>query len=130
MIYNIEEELEKNPYHVTSEVSKLFGLKKTKKGYCGLFHKGLFDELHDYDTGILWVSIYTSFFDKKYSVRFYIGNVDDGDWGAWSKNKSKEECDKTVEKLYTCLEHVHTLLTESDLNKILNTCGLHGLYEG
>ena len=130
MIVDFEKQFFENPYLLLDNVSKIFGFKKVKNGYVSLFHKGEFDNLFDYNRGMYWVHLLAQGRNDNIYVSFYIGNIDDSAWVAYSKRMTLEKCNNIIENIYKEFESNKccSLPTEETLNKILNTYGLHGTY--
>jgi len=119
------------------DVEGQLGLKKTKRGWEGTYTTGSFDALHDYDRGLLYVSICSPISDilGRFTVLLSISTIDDGVWQAFDPgNYSIEEAEERGEMVAkTFLEHMGRSLklpTEAELNKWLMPLKLWGEYTG
>src|SRR5574343_1256659 len=66
---------------------------------------GQFQGNFDYNRGLLYITITTSFFEEGFQTRFIITNIDDGVWSAESKVfNSIDECNEFTNKLKLAYE--------------------------
>lgn len=119
------------------ELSENLGLKKTEFGYSGVYTTGQFDELCDYDAGLLEVKIKAlPRTGDKWIFHFSLCTVDDGGWGAWDTREdyTREEVDARVEQVYELfmskMGNSKKLPKASTLNKWFRTIGLYGVHTG
>lgn len=118
------------------KVSEMLGLRKTKRGYRGVFCTGQFDNLHDYNVGLLELSIHFLEQQKGIFVYFSLSTIDDGIWSAWDSKpyKTVEEALVRIEEIKTRFElemqNSKSLPNESILNEWLIPLGLYGTYQG
>lgn len=108
------------------EISKSLGLKEISEfHYEGTLATGKFDQLFDYDTGLLFVSIQSN--EGLNICPMSISTIDDGVWtveGNLKKEKVKILANEFIE------EFGQILPTEEELNKFLQKYGLYGTYTG
>lgn len=119
------------------DIEDLLGLKKTNRGWEGVYTTGQFDTLYDYDAGLLDVRIRSTTADVKdrYTVLLSISTIDDGVWQAFDPSDyTKEEADQRAEEVaQTFIKHMNGSLklpTEAKLNKWLMPLKLWGEYTG
>lgn len=121
-----------DPMTAICVISDAMGLRPRKgqeNNYEGIFAQGDF-QLMDYNTGLLTCHLWLTKHETQdlWSVRLYVGNMDDGDWAANSNylpkdeaisvlNNVKAEWDRTIHiKLPSC----------EDMNKFLEPFGMWG----
>ncbi len=107
---------------------------KQRGGYFRFCAKGGF-ELGDYGRGLLYLRVWplqnNALLNPSWCVRLYIGNVDDGSWGAWSKQMTREVAKELVTRIHDELfDDLSSLPTSAELNKLLTPYGLYGEFEG
>ncbi len=124
-----------NPAKNIWEIRELLGLKQSERGYQGTFSTGAFDQLFDYDAGILFVAM-RRVPAKPYSFMMSISTVDDGVWQAEDSKQdyTEEEADQRTEEITKAFLEFQggstKLPSEKDLNQFLQRFGIWGTYTG
>ncbi len=117
----MKDKLSRYPELDIERIYKIMETRPIENGYGRISCKGNFP-LHDYDTGLLYIKVYV--LDS--CVRFYVGNYDDGDYGAMSKRMPKHKAIRLVERIKEkILRDLHTLPDLLTLNRLLSEFGLN-----
>lgn len=117
------------------EIRDLLGLRHSGRGYEGTFTTGAFDQLFDYDAGLLFVSM-RRIPASPYSFMISISTVDDGVWQAedLKQDYTEEEADQRTEEIVNAflkfMDGSTKLPSEKDLNQFLQKFGIWGRYTG
>lgn len=87
--------------------------------------------LSHYNSGIhdIHIRVVGNYENKiiSYGVLFHIGNLDDGEWQAWSKYfPTIQEAIDLVEKIAPILDDLVVLPTSDELNEMLKPFGMYG----
>ncbi|MGB3945285.1 MAG: hypothetical protein WBK76_00395 [Candidatus Saccharimonadales bacterium] len=119
------------------DIQRELGLEKCEDGsYTGTYTTGQFDQLHDYDCGLLQVKIGVVNIRNTRRVLFSISTIDDGVWQAWDAKTdyTKEEAQQRVEEIANTFSQRMNgslkLPTEKVLNEWLSHIKLWGEYTG
>ena len=120
---------------------KSMGLKQIRKNFPpkweGVYGTGDFDNLFDYNAGLLKVFVSVSPESTKldkWVVMFGISTIDDGVWQAFNIAMSKDDAFKkatdVAEGFIKFQDRSKVLPTEKELNDFLMSYGLWGEYTG
>lgn len=134
--------LSRNSYSVIADLRELFTPKKDKFGRWRRISCTGELQLCDYGAGL--VDVRASYMAERsrddttksefigWVVRFSVGTLDDGTWGAWSKLfDHKDDAIDLMNKLgEELLPELAVLPTDEKLNEMLRPYGMYGEYEG
>jgi hypothetical protein len=118
-------------YSVFDQLAELTQLTKNDRGYAKFVQTGNI-EFHDYGRGFFDVDVYSFMqpLSKQWTVRIWLGTIDDGDYGGWQDAPSKEVAENLVDQIaHNVFADMVAFPTLDELNKMLRPYGIAVGYE-